>query len=355
MWAAETMRTLMKEWLDAFPRSVDAQAAYAVALESSSAINGVGAPPAEALELARRAAAGTDSADLRTYRWVTVVRLLVKADSFDAARALSDSLLAAAGSPTPSQAGYLGNLAALTGRARRAAALLRIAAADSDHVPFRDANGRPLSLPLDLVGAVLELRVYSSLDAPRDSLLAVFHQVNGLIRRSVTADKRASLQRRFLATPIVLATPDLGAASMASLAGTDDLLAMRAAIESRNVAAARAAGARFIAMANSYSPGTVGPDRLLGYARMLLVLGDTAAATEQLDAALDGVPRARTILLDATPQGAVLGRILLLRAQLALDGQDRATAKRLLNELDVLWRNADPDVRAPIESLRRQL
>ena len=354
-WAAETMRAMMKEWLDAFPRSADAQAAYAVALESSTAINGLGAPPPEALALARQAAAGTDSVELQTYRWMTVVRLLVKADSFDAARALSDSLLAAAGSPTPSQAGYLGNLAALTGRARRAASLLRVAAADSDQVPFRDSNGRPLTLPLDLLGAVLELRVYASLDAPRDSLLAAFRQVDRLTKRSVTADKRAPLMRRFLATPIVLATPDLGAAAMAPLAGTDDLLAMRAAIESRNLSAARAAGARFITMANSYSPGTVGPDRLLAYARMLLVLGDTAAATEQLDATLDDIPRARTILLEATPQGAVIGRVLFLRAQLAVAAHDRTTATRRLDQLDALWRNADPDVRAPIQSLRRQL
>ena len=354
-WAAETRRTLMKEWLNTFPRSADAQAAYAVALESSSAINGVGAPPAEALELARRSAMATDSADLRTYRWVTVVRLLVKTDSFEAARALSDSLLAATRTPTPFEAGYLGNLAALTGRARRAASLLRIAAADSNHVPFRDSNGRPLLLPLDLMGAVLELRAYASLDAPRDSLVAVSRRVNRLVERSVTAGRRPALMRRLLATPILLATPDLGVDGIAQLAGADDLLRMRAAIESRDLAAARAAGARFLALANSYSPGTVGPDRLLAFATMLLTLGDTTSATEQLDAALEGIPRARSILLEATPQGAVLGRVLLLRTQLALRAHDRPTARRWMSELNVLWRNADPEVRAPLEALRGQV
>jgi eukaryotic-like serine/threonine-protein kinase len=354
-WAAETMRSLMEDWARAFPSSADAQASYANALEAASAANGVDAPPAEALALARRAAQHTDSADLRTYRWVAVVRLLVKFDSLAAARALSDSLLASTPSPTPYQAGYLGNLAALTGHATRAAALLRVAAADTEHVPFLDADGRRLSLPTDLMGTILELRVYASLDAPHDSVQATFQRANRLFERSVTSGDRAAMKRRLFATPIVLASEDLGASRSTPLAGPDDLLGMRAAIAGGDVAAARAAGARFSSMASSYSPGTVGPDRLLAYATMLLTLGDTVAATRQLEMSLDGIPRARSILLEATPQAAVLGRVLLLRAQLAVRAGDRTTAIRRLGEVEALWRGADAELRTPIDMLRRQL
>ena len=354
-WAAAKMRDLMARWVQAFPRSADAQASYALALESWNAIGGAGAPPPEALAKARTAALGTDSADLRTQRWVMVVRLLIKADSLEAARALSDSLLALTARPTPYQAGFLGNLAALTGRARQAAALLRIAAADSAHVPFRDANGQLLPLSDDLMGAILQLRAYASLDSPRDSLIAAFQRVNRLIDRSVVPSKRASLKLRVLETPALLASEDLGATHLASLAGSGDLLAMRAALMTRDLPAARAAGARFAAFVGSYSPGTIGPDRLLAYATMLLALGDTTAATEQLDAALDGIQRARSNLLSVTPQGAAIGRVLLLRAQLANAAKDRATAIRRLNELDILWRHADRELRAPLAALRRQL
>jgi hypothetical protein len=163
------------------------------------------------------------------------------------------------------------------------------------------------------------------------------------------------MKRRLFATPIVLASEDLGASRSTPLAGPDDLLGMRAAIAGGDVAAARAAGARFSSMASSYSPGAVGPDRLLAYATMLLTLGDTVGATRQLETALDGIPRARSILLDATPQAAVLGRVLLLRAQLAVRAGDRTTAIRRLGEVEALWRGADAELRTPIDMLRRQL
>ena len=354
-WAAAKMRDLMDRWRQAFPRSADAQASYAVALEAWSAISGPGAPPPDALGEARKAALNTDSADLRMERFSTVVRLLIKADSLEAARALSDSLLAATPTPTPRQAGYLGNLAALTGRAREAAALLWIAAADSEHIPFRDANDRPPPLPMDLMGALLQLRAYAALDGPRDSLLATFRRVNRLIDRYVEPARRDTVKSRVMRTPAVLASADFGVLTLAPLAAHDDLLAMRAAIMTRNEAAARQAGARFQKFADSYSPGTIGPDRSLAFAIMLLSLRDTAAATDRLDAALDAIPRARSVLLSATPQGAAIGRLLLLRARLAYAAHDPATARRRANQLDILWRHADSDVRAPLDTLRRQL
>ena len=205
------------------------------------------------------------------------------------------------------------------------------------------------------MGAILALRVYAALDAPRDSVHSLFVRANRLLERSVPVAERAAMRRRVFATPIVLATEDLGAEQVAPLAGTDDLLAMRAALVAGNPAAARAAGSRFAAMASSYSPGTVGPDRLTAYASMLLASGDSLAAARELDAAIYAIPRARRILLEATPQAAVIGRALLQRAQLAARIGDRATARRLLGDVDTLWRGADVDVRAPIEVLKRQL
>jgi hypothetical protein len=281
--------------------------------------------------------------------------MLVKSDSLAAARALSDSLLSSIGSPTPYQAGFLGNLAALTGRAARAASLLQVAASDSEHIPFLDAEGRRLSLPTDLMGAILQLRVYAALDAPRDSVRAVYQRADQLLDRSVAPANRLAMRRRLFGTPIALAGESLSAAQIGTLVGTDDLVAMRAALEAGDARAARVAGARFTEVVSRYSPGTVGPDRLTAYASMLLSLGDTATATRQLDAALYGISRSRSILLAATPQAAAIGRAMLLRAQVAARSGDRATAARWLREVDVLWRGADADLRAPIEDLKRRL
>jgi len=354
-WSAGTLRDLMSDWVRAFPEDPDAQASYAAALESVSAINGTNSELREALELTRRAVAHTDSAALRLFRRVAVVRLLLKLDSVDAARALSDSLIAANRSPTPYQAGYLGNLAALTGRASLAASLLQIAASDTNHVPFLGTNGKRLSLSPDLMGAVLALRAYASLDGPRDSVWSTYRRAERLLDRLLAASSREDLRRRLFATPAVLATEDLGAATLASGPATEALLAMRGAVARGDARAARDAGARYLAGAESYSPGTVGPDRSVAYASMLLDLADTVGATRQLDAALDALPRSRNILLEATPMAGAVGRAMLLRAQLALRVGDRATARRRSGELDLLWRGADAAIRAPLDSLLRQL
>ena len=136
--------------------------------------------------------------------------------------------------------------------------------------------------------------------------------------------------------------------------GAEPLLQMRAAVARRDTAAARVAAARWIALVDTYSPGTIGIDRTTAYAKMMLALGDTAAATRQLDASLDAIPRARSILLDVTPQAASLGRALLLRAQLAVRSGDVATARRRFQQVNALWGGGDAEIRAELDALRRQ-
>jgi hypothetical protein len=99
----------------------------------------------------------------------------------------------------------------------------------------------------------------------------------------------------------------------------------------------------------------MGIDRITAYAGMLLSLGDTAEATRQLDAALNALSRARTILLEVTPQAGAVGRALLLRTQLAVAESDRPTARRRFAQVDALWKRADPELRAELEAVRRQL
>ena len=355
IWSATTYRDMMRDWLDAFPKSPDAQSAYSLALESTSALDGNNAELQQALEFARLAVARTDSADRRTFRQVAVVRLLLKLDRFAAAKTLTDTLLSASVAPSPYQAGFLANLAALTGRASRAAALLRIAAADSAHVPFLGLDGRPLVLPGDLMPDVLALRAYAALAGPDDSVRATYARIDRMLARSVPISTRAALRRKVLSTPAILAEEDLASVELEQAPGIDPLLDMRAALARQDPVAARAAGARWLAFADSYSPGTVGIDRTTAYARMLLVIGDTAAAASQLDAALDMLPRTRSILLEVTPQAASLGRALLLRTQLAIRRHDLATARRRFQQVDALWSGADAELRAEVDALRRQV
>jgi tetratricopeptide (TPR) repeat protein len=354
-WAATTLRDEMRKWYDAFPANADAQAAYAFSLETTSALEGSTTDLPQALELVRRSAAHSDSADLRVYRETAVVRLLLKLDSMAVARRLADSVLAANPAPTPYQAGYLANLAVLTGRPRRAAALLRLAASDTNHVPFLGFDGRRLMLPGDLMPSILMLRAYAALDAPHDSVRATYMRIEQALERTRPLSTQLKMRRKLLLTPAVLTEEDLGATEFANAPDHDPLLDMRAALMRRDRAAARAAGLRFGAQADDATPGTIGIDRMTAFATMLLALGDTSTATRELDAALDALPRARSILLEATPQAGALGRALLLRARLAVRAGDRMTARRRLGQVDALWGGADADVRAPLDTLHRQL
>jgi hypothetical protein len=130
---------------------------------------------------------------------------------------------------------------------------------------------------------------------------------------------------------------------------------MRGALQRGDEEGAREAGARFAAITDSSFAGPVAPDQAVAYATMLLSLRDSTEAIAQLDAMLDGLWRSRNILLEVTPQAGAIGRAILLRAQLAARRGDRQAAQRRVRDVDLLWRNADPQLRMPLDSLRRQL
>ena len=355
-WSADTYRQLMEDWVKAFPSSADAQGGYSAALETSSAVSGSSAPIGDALAAARRAVtlSATDSA--RARRTAAVVRLLLKMDSLPVARALIDSSLRRWPTPDPHQAGYLATMAVLTGRAHLGATLAARAAADSEHVPFVTLTGRRGVYPLPVTASALELRIYASLGGPRDSIRAAFmrtsRQIDTWIPPAGRADARQALFRNAMALAY---DPFMGRAAPTVRAGPDQLFTMREALAKGDTAATRAASKALALSAARFLPGTMGTDRLYHHATVLLALGDTTAAVAQLDATLAALPRVRTILTEVPPQAGAVGRAMLLRAQLAWRTGDRPTAERWTRAAYVLWSDADPELRAPIDTLRLQL
>jgi hypothetical protein len=77
-------------------------------------------------------------------------------------------------------------------------------------------------------------------------------------------------------------------------------------------------------------------DGVLGEARLELMLGDTAAAAAQLDAALAALPTFSADLVGDVPQAAALVGAMTLRAQLAARSGDRASADRWRRAVDTL-------------------
>jgi tRNA A-37 threonylcarbamoyl transferase component Bud32/tetratricopeptide (TPR) repeat protein len=355
-WSAEQYRGLMADWVRAFPRSADAQEGSSLALEASSAISGETSSLTGALQAARRAVVGSASDDLRVKRSAAVVRLLLKLDSLEAARSLVDSLLRTVRSPSANQAGYLAALATLTGRARVAASLAAQAARDSAHMPFASATGRRADFPVPVSASAMELRVYASLGGPRDSLRAALLRTNRLIDLWLPPSARADARQALLRNSFALAYDALAAnASFIPSAGRDPLLAMRVALAAGDTAAARVASNELASLTTRSPPGSMGTDRLYHHAAILLALRDTTVAIERLDAALAALPRVRSIITEVPPQAGAVGRAMILRAQLAKAQGDRATAERWTRSAFTLWRNADAELRAPLDGLLREL
>jgi hypothetical protein len=355
-WSAETYQQIMAEWVAAFPARADAQEGYASALEAASAISGSVERLPDALGAARRAVSRSTTDDARVSRTATVVRLLVKMDSLPAARTLVDSALRTWRVPSAHQAGYLAALATLTGRARLAAALAAKSASDSQHVPFVAGTGRRAKLPVPVTAGALELRVYASLGGPRDSLRSALLRTARLVDVWVPPAGRIDARQSVLRNSFALAYDVLAPIAPFTIKpGRDPLLAMHVTLATGDTSAVRRQSQEFDRQASKLLPGTMGTERRFNHATILLALRDTAAAIEQLDAALSALPRVRSILTEVPPQAGAVGRSMTLRAQLAVARGDRPTAERWTRDASVLWADADPEFRAQLDALRRQL
>jgi hypothetical protein len=282
-----------------------------------------------------------------------LVRLLLKSDSVAAARALTDSALREWPSPTPYQAGHLAGLAALTGRAARAATLSARAASDSESVPFVAANGKRANLPTEVTAGALQLQAYAALGGPRDSMRAVLARTSRAIAAWIPPAEQADVRQMVFRNTFGLAYDQLAPIAQFTLVpDRDPRLAMHMAIAKRDTAAARRSSRTMLARAAEYSPGTMGMDFFYHHATMLLSLGDTVAATAQLDAALAGLPRARSGLVTNIAAASAIVPTMALRADLAWQARDVATFDKWAKPAVLLWSDADPELRRRIDVIR---
>ena len=352
-WAAGTHRQLMDDWVRAFPSSADALENDALAVEATSA------SPAEltpAIALARRALARAQSPEQKTRVRAMLVRLLLKSDSVAAARALADSTLSATSASTALQATYLAGLAALTGRARLSAALLANAALHDSAPPFITPQGVRAKLPGDIASSALQLQVYSALGAPADSIRSTFLRTDRRIMVAVRTSDRLAIRQLIFRRPLGLAYREVSPLVRFPVPPAQNLaLAMQQAFAEGDTAAARRVSAEAREITSRLPPGTAGTDGMLAQAQVLLALGDTAQATRVLDEALGGIPRARGVVLRAVWLAASIPRVMILRANLALQTHDTVTFQRWARSAVLLWSDADPELRAQADTLRDAL
>ena len=343
---------LTGEWVRAFPGSVPALEASALALELSGEFGATGgAGDSAVLRIRDAARRATDHGD-RVRLASTALRLLVKRERFTEAAALADSLLTATPDPTTEEAPYLAAAAALTGRASLAAALARRAAPDE---VIWSPEGAVLPVPLPLRETALALEAFAAVGAPADSLDALLQvalrQLSGYLAGARREAADAALLDR---TRVLLFPDDRSRPTPRTRKSVDYLVLLHEAVRSHRPAEARAMMARVAEQRRDRPFGRVAVEGAIAEALAELGMGDTTAAVARLDGYLDGLGGAGIDLTERTVAAGSLVRLLALRARLADAQGDRPMARRRAGDVLALWGRADPGL-APVLAEMRAL
>jgi hypothetical protein len=277
-------------------------------------------------------------------------RLLLVSGDFAGARALAESLLSSATVIDAAASDTLKPLAALTGKVERTVGLMRT---EAPNVRFLSSNGRIVRPPLPVTEAARAMLGYVSLGAPIDSIGASRQQVERALESYVPIGQRSFVREAVLNWPLRLTYPVTPAISLAREGGSDDyLLDIQRAASKQD-----APSVRTLLRAINITRGLERPGELSIYytyqeAWLLLQVGDTAAATRQLDASLNALPALGPYLLDYVQDAAFLVRAMALRSDLAAKAGDDKTAVRWGAAVAELWAGADPALQSEVARMR---
>jgi tRNA A-37 threonylcarbamoyl transferase component Bud32/tetratricopeptide (TPR) repeat protein len=331
------LHELATSWVEAYPASPRALQASATMLEVVARTAEGDAGVRTALGHLRAAARLAREPALRFRVAHHEARLLVKLRRFAEARRVADSVLESGFAPNAEDAARLAGLAALAGRARRAAQILGAHASElMSLVTFRE-------VPLSVLQAREELRAYAALGAPVESLRVLPARVDTLLRMWAGAQVTQEVRTALLEDPMAWAYPTLGLEAVRTEGGVSDL-----ARAQRNLARGESAAVRewlrYLREARRrVRPQEVAMARTFQEAWMESRLGDSAAAAERLDLVLGALPGLATTLLSGVPDAAGLVRAMALRGELAARMGDRRTARVWLDALEELWGGGDPE------------
>jgi tRNA A-37 threonylcarbamoyl transferase component Bud32/tetratricopeptide (TPR) repeat protein len=344
------LERLATRWTQDFPRSADAYEALARTLEMEGRITGGSAPDASALAALDRARAlATDNAERRRLG-VMRTRLLLMSSDFVGARALADSMLAAASGNDPVESDALKPLAALTGRVQRTIDLLKTEAPD---VRFLSSTGRIIQPPLAVTEAARAMLGYVSLGAPADSIGAARQHVERALESYVPSGERPVVREAVLNWPLTLTYPVTPTLSLQREGGGGDyLLDIQRAASRQDTPAVRTLLRAIGSTRGLDRPGELSIYLTYQEAWLLLQVGDTVVATHELDASLNALPALGPNLLDDVQDAAFLVRAMALRSDLAARAGDERTANRWGTAVAELWAGADPALQSEVARMR---
>ena len=335
----EVFHGIVVTWVTAQPRNASAMEALALSLEL------LGDPAAlDTLRAARRLAQGPGNA-LRIAGaevWLRV-RLGVSGQIHDleVARRLADSLLADSAGVDEAP-GVLARLALLTGRAARAASLIRIAAVREEWAPMSPFSG---TLPA--------LLVFASLGGPQDSLSRLEALAVQSVRAEPSPATRERLRTEWLARAATLAMPDYQFRSIASLRGLDWLLDAQTALLRGDTNAVLGKLASVKQQRAGIRVADLTIDALYPEAALLVRAGRDSLAVQWLDPTLQALRLSEPDRFADPARPGSLVRALILRARLAERMGNHAEAAKWAARVVSLWSDADGFLQPAVKEMRR--
>jgi tRNA A-37 threonylcarbamoyl transferase component Bud32/tetratricopeptide (TPR) repeat protein len=338
----EILRQITARWVQAFPNSADAHEALGRVLETLG-------EPAALASVSRARELSSDTIQ-RLRLLVTEVRLFVKSEDFDGARLRADSALQARGTAGAEGARDRAGLAALTGHVNLAADLL--------------AQGAPLDTPMTTRGVpiivarpaaeqALRLQVYAAFGAPKDSLVAGRARSQQLINTWVEQRRQAQAREALLYLPSILAFPEVGLSPLHVRSASGGLLSMQWDFAHQDTAALRATLEQVDSLRTDLRPGDMAVFVVYHESWLLLALGDTTRALARIDPFLEALPTIGLHVVGEPAESALLVRLMVLRAEIAAQRNDRPTAERWAKAVAALWADADPVLRPTVQRMRQ--
>jgi tetratricopeptide (TPR) repeat protein len=345
----ERLEHLATRWTQEFPNSAATHEALARTLEMEGRIGSGGAKGATALAALDRARALAGSEAERRRLTLMRTRLLLVSGDFAGARALADSMLRSATSD-PVVADELKPLAALTGREQRTLEMLR---ASAPSFRFLTAEGRIVQPALPVTEAARSLLGYASFGSPADSVGSSRQHVERALESYVPTGERPVVREAVLNRALTLAYPVTPSLSLQRQGGGGDYLLDIQRAANRHDTAAVHDMLRTIARTRALErPGELSIYLTYQEAWLLLQVGDTAAATRELDASLTALPALGPFLLDHVEDAAFLVRAMALRSDLAAQSGDPRTAQKWGAAVAELWTNADAPLQEIVTRMR---
>jgi serine/threonine protein kinase/tetratricopeptide (TPR) repeat protein len=318
-------------WVESEPNNSVAWEAHAATLETVGRIDNGQAPGANASSAVEKALKLTSIPESRVRLLGREVRLKVKRGEFAAASKLADSVLANTHDSIATL--DLLALASFSGRIERMTGLLQRKQRDWLPIAARQYNLMP-----DMVATAAALFAHAAVGDCGPDIGRLENTFDNQLESYVDPDKRDGVRHVLLSRTYSLLVPCTDGASAMKIKTPENLLyRMQQAYAKRNMREMKLVSDSLEKIRAESRPGDRPADFTYQEAWLLAATGDTAGAIRKLDLALNALPSMSQGTLAQPAAAAAVGRMMVLRAEIASKTRDMTTARRWAKGVTDLW------------------